>query len=530
VIPVPKNRQLFDLGEFAACGARKHPHTTVTLEHPLALYPELGEVITVAQFAEAVDDCARRLVAAGARPGDRVAVYLSGGFDICLLACAVARVGAVPVMLSPHLDAPTMAALLERLEQPVLVTDDGQLGGWLKDVDTRTVCQRTFTVGPAQRSDVDLRQTTPAAALAPVPVDPDGAALMTHTSGTTGIPKLVVHSQRSLGSRFRWQMRVVRLINRHETVALETSFVHSRMYLGLAVLVGRGMPMVFLTTSDLDKVADTLVRHRPGVLETHPNSYLEWEQMLADPRRPISSVKYFNSTFDAIHPSTMKKFLHASDRKNPVFLQVYGQSECGPLAGRIYTRASVERADGRCQGYPMPGIGKYRVVPRDGKPSRDNPGYIEVQTSGRALGYFGEPERFEAQLHGGWWRGGDVGYLTRRGCLHLLDREVDVIEGIGSALEVEDLLLGRLEELTELVIVRGAEGEAIPVVCTKGDVVLDVRRWSEAVRDVAAMASPRQLPLRALPRTATAKIRRIELSRRIREEDERDHALFVTGR
>lgn len=140
-----------------------------------------------------------------------------------------------------------------------------------------------------------------------------------------------------------------------------------------------------------------------------------------------------------------------------------------------------------------------------------------MATAGRALTYYGEQERFEQQVIGEWWRGGDVGYRTRWGCLHLLDREVDVIEGIDSTLEVEDAVLHRLEELTELVVVPGPDKRPVPVVCTRGDVPLDLERWQAAVADQPALGAPVQRRLADLPRTATAKIRRLELARQLAE-------------
>jgi len=175
--------------------------------------------------------------------------------------------------------------------------------------------------------------------------------------------------------------------------------------------------------------------------------------------------------------------------------------------------------DGRCVGFALPGSARVRVVSRDGRrPSPTNPGFIEVRWKGLAQTYFGEQDRYQADMHDGWRRTGDVGYRTRRGCLHLLDREVDVIPGVGSNLEIEDLVMGRLGELTELVVVSGPQGEAIPVVCTVRDRPLDRDRWSAAVAELPALADPVHLAWSDVPRTATMKVRRIELSRRLREE------------
>ncbi|KOT33146.1 long-chain acyl-CoA synthetase [Streptomyces caelestis] len=515
---VPKSKKFLYLGVVSERAAQKYGDTPITLDHDMEAFPEVGQKLTVREFAQLVADTANRLWAAGVRPSEHVAVYKTSSFDITVLACAVARIGAVPAMLSPHLDGETIGKLLERLERPTLLTDEAKLSGSLAGLPLRELTERVLSATGPHPDAVALADLAGAPERRPVLLDPDQPALMTHTSGTTGVPKLVVHSARSLGARGNWQDKVVSFIRKRETVAMHVSYVHSRMYLGLAVLQTRGMPMVFMDDGSPAHVADILVRHRPGVLETHPNSFLEWEEMLEDPRRPISNVKYFNSTFDAIHPSTMHKFLHASDRRSPVFLQVYGQSECGPLAGRTYRRRNALKADGRCQGYPTPGMTKYRLVSRGGaRPTKENPGYIDVATAGRALTYYGEQERFDKQVIGEWWRGGDVGYRTKWGCLHLLDREVDVIPGIDSTLEIEDAVLHKLDELTELVIVPGPDKRPVPVVCTRGDKPLDPERWKAAVAGGPALGTPVQRRLSDLPRTATAKIRRLELARQLAE-------------
>jgi acyl-coenzyme A synthetase/AMP-(fatty) acid ligase len=159
------------------------------------------------------------------------------------------------------------------------------------------------------------------------------------------------------------------------------------------------------------------------------------------------------------------------------------------------------------------------VVPRDGaRPSEQSPGFIEVAWLGLAKTYFAEQERYDLNRHGDWWRTGDVGYRTRLGCLHVFDREVDMIPGVRSTLEVEDLVLSRLGELSELVVVRGPNSEAMPVLCTHKDVPLDRDRWRAAVADFPQLADPVQIPQAELPRTATLKVQRVKLSRRLLEQ------------
>ncbi|MFG3660776.1 class I adenylate-forming enzyme family protein [Streptomyces sp. NPDC047706] len=518
----PAPRHGLYLGNVPQQAAAGHPETPITLDHDLHALPKVPRHFTLAELADHVDDLAARLWAAGIRPSEHVALYKAQNFDIYLLACAAARIGAVPALLSPALDGATVGALLRRLGRPHLITDDDKLGADLDGLPLDELAGQVVTVGEGVRRGVSLADLAGAPRRAPVRLHADHPALMTHTSGTTGVPKLVVHTARSLQGRLRPQTGLASLIRTRETYAVHLSYVHSRMYMALAVALPKGMPVVVLNDGSAGHAADVFARTRPGFLETHPNSFMEWEELAGDPRGPLSNVKYFSGTFDALHPPTMRKLLGASRRDSPLFFQFYGQSECGPLVGRWYTRKNVHKADGRCLGFTIPGMTRVRIVGRDGtRPSRKNPGLIEVQSEGRAVTYHAEEERYAKECHGSWWRTGDVGYRTPLGCVHLLDREVDVIPGIDSTLEVEDTVLGRLEELSELVLVPGPDKEPLPVVCTRHGEPLDRERWRTAVADFPQLVDPVQMPLSELPRTATMKVQRIELARRLREQRER---------
>jgi len=307
-------------------------------------------------------------------------------------------------------------------------------------------------------------------------------------------------------------------MRKRETVAIHVSFVHSRMFAAMALCLSKELPVLLMNESDSDEVAKFFVKNRPGLIEALPNSFMAWEELTDDPRKPFASVKYFSSTFDAIHPRTIRRLLESSERRAPLFFQIYGQSEVGPAVGRPYFRRSTRRMDGRCVGYPLPGSARVRVVSQNGKrQSEKNPGFIEARWDGIAKTYFGEQERFDANLHANWWRTGDLGYRTRLGCVHMLDREADKIPGVRSNPEIEDLVLSRLGELSEFVVVQGPKSEPIPVICTSKDQPLDLNRWRAAVAEFPQLADPIQIPLAELPRTATLKTRRIELSRLLQE-------------
>jgi acyl-coenzyme A synthetase/AMP-(fatty) acid ligase len=131
--------------------------------------------------------------------------------------------------------------------------------------------------------------------------------------------------------------------------------------------------------------------------------------------------------------------------------------------------------------------------------------------------YLGQSEDYVAKLDGDWWNMEDIGYRSRWGCLHLVDRQVDQTPGVTSLLEVEDVVLSRLPQLSEIVLIPTAAG-ATPIVCTHGDERFDRQAWRNATRDLPALGEPLHVRWDRLPRTGTWKVRRLH----VRELIERD--------
>jgi long-chain acyl-CoA synthetase len=514
----PTVTKQFHIGLMFHDAAARHGDVDVRLDEPLRLAPDGGVHHTVADLAGMVDDLTARLAAAGIRPRQRVAVYKTNNFDIALLACAVARLGAVPALLSPALEGPVVAQLLRRLDNPWLITDTEQLDrawdGLPPDEPLRGVLLSAGTERPG---------TTPLSAFSagpspePVLLDSREPALITHSSGTTGLPKLAVHCVNSLWHRLVPQKLMAWPIRGRETVAFCMTFVHSRFYNALRVFLDYGNPLVIARRHDPAEIGPLFARTRPGYVETHPNTYIEWEELADATDAPLASVKVFGGTFDAMHPRTIRTLLGASRRTAPKFVQLYGQAETGPVTARWYTKRLKPTGAARNVGVTLPGFTRMRVTDSAGRPvRRGQVGHLEARVRSRILTYFGEERRYAEELNDGWWRMGDMGYLGRFRTVYLLDREVDQIESMPSNLEAEDVLMSRMDELREVAIVEGADGAAVPVVCTRGERPLDMARWQQATRDLDPMSDPVQLPFDEVPRTSTWKVRRPELVRLLR--------------
>ncbi|MEY9844233.1 class I adenylate-forming enzyme family protein [Streptacidiphilus sp. MAP5-3] len=508
--------------------ARRRSPTIVHLSRPLDLAPEAGTRWTVPQVAGLVRATAARLAAAGARPGDHVAVVKRNHWDYALIACAAARIGAVPALLSDHLDPQVLDSLLDRLQPAVLVTETRLLrAGTAAGMELTRHAGQTVTLdrgapGDGRRSGVTALHDLPDEPPARVHRRADDLPLaVLHTSGTTGAPKLVVHSTTTLIRRltgFEAMPWPVLTAGRADVFASATSFAHGRA-LSWTVSTFWHQPREVVIVADSDSDPDTAGRlldaHPPTIVEALPSTYVRWHRLAAAQRSPFRDVRLYISTFDAVHPPTVRAFLHASRRRVPLWMQGWGQTETGPLTFRFLTRRALARRAQRHPttrnlGRPLPGWVGLRVVdPHTFRPvARGEVGLVLTRTKACCLGYLGEQDRWQQKVRGPWFNTGDLAVRTRSGAVLLLDREVDMIPGV-SCVELEDVLQDRLPEVEEAVVLGGVDRTPQPVLIVNGPI--EPGRWKEAVRDLPALAEPLVLDRDDVPRTGTGKVRRHEL-------------------
>ncbi|TWV58292.1 acyl--CoA ligase [Streptomyces misionensis] len=510
--------------------------TRVHLSRPLDLPDDGRTAYRIEEIAALVTRAAGWLAGLGVAPGDRVAVIKPNHWDYVLLACAAARIGAVPALISASLPPETLRLLLKRLDATALVTTaDTLAAARAAGTDPTALARRTLTLdapAPGAVPVADVRGHRP-----PPPRHRDASAPLAimHTSGTTGVPKLVGHTTASLVHRIaaaearRWPLVSSRP---GDTVAQATSYAHGRaLTWTLSAFWLAPRTVVLLDGFDPGRAGPVLRAHRPTVLEATPSAYVRWQPLATAPDNPFRHVRLYISTFDAVHPPTVRTYLAATRRRLPLWVQVWGQSETGPLTFRCLTRRSVRTRGERHPttrdlGRPVPGRTRLRVVdPATLRPvPRGEPGLVMARTAALCAGYVGEQERLLAKSAGRWFATGDLGVVTRSGRLRLLDREVDTVPG-GSGAEIEDVLHDRLPEVVEAVVLGRASGPPLPVLATR-DGTLARDAWCRAVADLPPLAEPALVPLDLLPLTATGKVRRQELRDRLLD----DAAPYGTGR
>ncbi len=150
---------------------------------------------------------------------------------------------------------------------------------------------------------------------------------------------------------------------------------------------------------------------------------------------------------------------------NQFFLQVYGQSECGPMILRAHTLESLKDSDARDMGVGLEDLTQARITDEKGQVficDDGRPYPILIKRTGLNILQRRCP-LLQKNVYGEWWDSGDYGMLDERGHLFLKDRQVDLIENIDSNLAIEDHLLDALDFLEEVIIVRGKENEPQPI-------------------------------------------------------------------
>ena len=483
--------------------------------------------VSLRKIAIAAGKAATLLESQGTRPGDRCIVWLDTPLDIMIAAAGLTAIGAVPVLVSPALDIDMLTKMLA----PVPPVD--------RVITTAARLASTAALTTRMRTDEWASLVAEADGLQPrrvaLAMPPTAPYVITHTSGTTGVNKLVMYSRESTDHNSLTQEMPAKLQRLRGYAAINFSPVHFRFIVGLLAALRRNVPAIILAEEDPALVGPILRRWQPSYLEAHPNTFMKWEPL--GPAGALASVKCFLATFDVIHRGTVKNLLAGSRYPFALFWEIYGQSEVCAISGVLHVRGFVgrnwlrgveRRLSGHLVGWGLPGHSRIRVVDADGSVlPRGVPGRIQVRSRGSFTTYVNRPEAVAANLTAdAWWDTGDWGQLDRLARVHLHDRQAERLTAAPSAIALEDVLLERMPWLLEAVVLERA-GELLPVVATRGEPFNTVR-WRAATRDLPfASTQPIVLDECDIPRTATGKVQRAVLMARIDAAREADSPIPV---
>ncbi len=355
--------------------------------------------------------------------------------------------------------------------------------------------------------------------------DADEASLCYFTSGTTGYPKMTLHTHASYGIGHEVTGKYWLNLKRGDLNWSMSDTGWAKAAWGCYFAPWRQAAAIFIAEMPRFNVFETLY-----LLENHPISNFcappTIYRMLVQNNiegSKLSHLKHCVSAGEALNPEAMNQWTRATGLK---IYEGYGQTEtvcvCGTQKGMIVKPGSM--------GKPMPGF-DVEVVDDEGNPVACKvEGNIAIRVKPeRPIGLFREyknnPNKTKSVFLGDWYLTGDKAYKDDDGYLWFVSRSDDVIISAGYRIgpfEVESAIQEHDAVLECAVIgvdddVRGEIVKAFIILTENYEASNDL---AKEIQDyVKSITAPYKYPRRiefveSLPKTISGKIRRVELRER----------------
>ncbi|MFL5797442.1 MAG: long-chain fatty acid--CoA ligase [Actinomycetota bacterium] len=420
-------------------------------------YADLGE--RCARLANALRDL-------GVGPGDRVASFAWNSWRHLELYFAVPCMGAVLHTLNIRLHPDQVAWIANHAEDKIVCVDASLLPVFAKIVPALRTVEHVVVMGDGElegSSSYEDLLTAASPEFTWPELDEDDACAMAYTSGTTGNPKGIVYSHRSMVLH-TW------LVNQAGALGIEESDVvmpvvpmfHANAW-GLpyaATLAGAKLVFPWQFSADPAALAELIEREQVTVTAGVPTVWIGMLQHLDSHDADLSSVRRIIGGGSAV-PRTL---IEAFGRHGLELWQGWGMTETSPLAS--LSRLTPEHADlpeaekvrvRAKQGRAVAGV-RVRVVDvaTDDEVPWDSKTMGEIQVKGNTIAeaYYRPDEPVE-QFTDGWLRTGDVAVVDEQGFLQLVDRTKDLVKSGGewiSTIDLESALMGHPAVLEAAVI------------------------------------------------------------------------------
>ncbi|MFE2327317.1 long-chain fatty acid--CoA ligase [Streptomyces sp. NPDC059385] len=452
-------------------GRRVHGRSTVTTwtgeaEPQRRTFAEIGD--RAAQLAHALRD------ELGVEPGSVLATLMWNNAEHVEAYFAIPSMGAVLHTLNLRLPPEQLIFIVNHAEDRVVLVNGTLLPLLAPLLPHLPTVEHVVVSGIGDRSvleglNVRVHEYEELIAGRPVTydwpeLDERQAAAMCYTSGTTGDPKGVAYSHRSI---YLHSMQVnmaesMGLTDRDTTLIVVPQFhvnawglPHATFMTGINML----MPDRFLQPAPL---ADMIERQKPSHAAAVPTI---WQGLLAEVTanpRDLTSMKQVTIGGAACPPALMEAY----DKLGVRLCHAWGMTETSPLGTMAHPPAGLgaeEEWPYRITQGRFPAGVEARLVgpagdhlPWDG----ESAGELEVRGTWIAGAYFGgangEPYRPDDKFSAdGWLKTGDVGVISHDGYLTLTDRAKDVIKSGGewiSSVDLENALMAH-PEVAEAAVV-----------------------------------------------------------------------------
>ena len=417
------------LSDAVTRNAEQRPDRFAYIDHP-------GQSFTWREFDAAATALAEQLAGFGIVRGDRVAVWHGDSAAIHLLFVAVERCGAVVVGIGARAGTREVAAIL-RNARPKLLISDGQRSEAATQATT-AIEELSVPVlelgdgGRGPRLSIDAEPST-------VPVGDalgaDDVFLINSTSGTTGLPKCVVHTQN------RWHYFHQKAVANGQLTRDDVFLPVIPMPFGFGIWTSHTSPIYLGATAViLDRftaraTCEAIAEHRVTVLCCVST---QLTMLMADRASRDNDLSSLRVVFTGGESLPYRPAAEFEQLTGAMILQFYGSNETGLLSATTVSDSRERRL--RTGGRIVPEM-SVRLFDVDEDVTETGKGQPACRGPATSLGYLGGTDHDQLFTRDGWMRMGDICEIDADGYLSVTGRTSDFILRGGkniSASAVED--------------------------------------------------------------------------------------------
>ncbi|HEY3869855.1 MAG TPA: class I adenylate-forming enzyme family protein [Actinocrinis sp.] len=438
------------------------------------------EPFTVRELDRAVRARAAALHDLGVWRRDPVAVYASSAADNILSFLALTRLGAIPALVNPNLDADKAAVYIGRL----------RAAGVLLDREHR-IALADHDCGTPLLPDISgLSAGDPEMAPEPYRHWSGDPVAITHSSGTTGMPKAVVHGHGSLYAAIRHRLSLPvpqgtdRILN-----ALPSP--HAATLIAINQALSFNAEIANLSTQAGAQVLEAIEQWKPHAVFGFAVTWADLARFdLA--QRQLDSVSIWWNTGDCAHEAHIRRLVAVGSRvvssregrvtrPGSVFIDGIGSSEMGHSHFHITHTAETDKY-GRCVGRPHPFVDCEVLDPDGNALGPGEVGELGTRSPTLALGYWNDSATYYRTRVNGYFLTGDLMYRDEDGYYYHVDRAVDSLDlGGGRRLftaQSEERVLAACPDVLDCTLVAWRDGEAVV-----SDLLLQLADGADRARD-----------------------------------------------